>query len=196
MIDNCYILIYFNSKELIFMHIEYECTILEIDKEKFIEKIEKLGAKKIGDFYQKRYVYDFNPVDPNKWIRLRNNGKKTTLTIKNIVDKNKIGGTEELEIEVSNFENTNKILETLGYKSRNYQENKRVTYELDDVEIDIDSWPMIPTYVELEGKDEQSVINLIKKLEIEDKNITNYDVVSIYKEIYGIDILGIKDLRF
>lgn len=178
------------------MHIEYECTILEIDKEKFIEKIEKLGAKKIGDFYQKRYVYDFNPVDPNKWIRLRNNGKKTTLTIKNIVDKNKIGGTEELEIEVSNFENTNKILETLGYKSRNYQENKRVTYELDDVEIDIDSWPMIPTYVELEGKDEQSVINLIKKLEIEDKNITNYDVVSIYKEIYGIDILGIKDLRF
>lgn len=178
------------------MHIEYECTILEIDKEKFIEKIEKLGAKKIGDFYQKRYVYDFNPVDPNKWIRLRNNGKKTTLTIKNIVDKNKIGGTEELEIEVSDFESTNKILETLGYKSRNYQENKRVTYELDNVEIDIDSWPMIPTYVELEGKDEQSVINLIKKLEIEDKNITNYDVVSIYKEIYGIDILGIKDLRF
>lgn len=178
------------------MHIEYECTILKIDKEKFIEKIEKLGAKKVGDFYQKRYVYDFNPVNPNKWIRLRNNGKKTTLTIKNIVDKNKIGGTEELEIEVSDFENTNKILETLGYKSRNYQENKRITYELDDVEIDIDSWPMIPTYVELEGKNEQSVINLLKKLEVEEKDITNYDVVSIYKEIYGIDILEIKDLRF
>ena len=29
---------------------------------------------------------------------------------------------------------------------------------LNDVEIDIDSWPMIPTYLEIEGKSEEEII--------------------------------------
>lgn len=35
------------------MHKEYECTILEVDVNSFISKIEKMGAKKIGEFNQK-----------------------------------------------------------------------------------------------------------------------------------------------
>ena len=97
------------------MHKEYECTILEIDT-KFISKLENMGAKKIGEYFQKRYVYDFNPINENKWIRLRTNGIKTTLAIKEVINKNEIGGTNEIEIEVSDFENTNNILKELGYK--------------------------------------------------------------------------------
>ena len=178
------------------MHIEYECTLIEIDESEFIRLLEDNGAKKVGEYFQRRYVYDFNPVDSNKWIRLRTNGEKTTLTIKNIVAKDKIGGTEELEIEVSDFDNTNKILEELGYVARNYQENKRITYNLDDVEFDIDSWPMIPTYVEIEGTNTESVERIIDRLKLDRSKITNYDVVSIYQEIYGIDIMKIKKLRF
>lgn len=178
------------------MHIEYECTLLEINKEEFIKLIEKNGAKKIGDFDQKRYTYDFNPVNKNKWIRLRTNGKTSSLTIKNILDKNSIGGNTELEIEVDNFENTNLILNELGYNYRNYQENKRTIYVLDDIEFDIDSWPLIPTYVEIEGKNEESVKNMIKKLNLNEKKITNLDVTSIYKEKYNIDILKLKELKF
>ena len=91
------------------MHKEYECTILEIDT-KFISKLENMGAKKIGEYFQKRYVYEFNPINENKWIRLRTNGIKTTLAIKEVINKNEIGGTNEIEIEVSDFENTNNIL--------------------------------------------------------------------------------------
>ena len=101
------------------MHKEYECTILEVDVNSFISKIEKMGAKKIGEFNQKRYVYDFNPINKNKWIRLRTDGKTSTLTIKEIVDKNEIDGTNEIEIEVSSFENANKILNELRYVARN-----------------------------------------------------------------------------
>lgn len=181
------------------MHIEYECTLLEVNKTKFIEKIEKLGAIKKGDYYQKRYVYDFNPVDPSKWIRLRTNGEKTTLTIKNLKDKNIIGGTEELEIEVSSFELTKQILNELGYTHRNYQENKRTTYELDNIEIDIDSWPLIPTYVEFEGESEKDVKDFIEKLDLteeEKQRIVNLDVVSIYEDYYNIDVMSIKKLKF
>ena len=177
------------------MNIEYEARILEIDKDKLIKRLNKLNAKFVGEFNQKRYVYNIIPKADGKWLRLRTNGKKTTLTYKS-VEKNSIDGTKELEIEVDNFENTNSLLELAGIKNKGYQENNRVQYVLDDVEIDIDTWPMIPTYVEIEGENEESVLNILKKIAIDDKKVTTLDVQSIYKEIYNIDITEINILKF
>lgn len=178
------------------MNIENELTILEINKDSLEKELVQLGAIKKGDFFQRRYVYDFNPIKKNKWIRLRDNGEKTTLTIKEIKDKNIIGGTTELEIEVSDFEKTNLILNELGYKVRAYQENKRTTYTLGSVNFDIDKWPMIPTYVEIEGKTEESVRKALGKITYNKDKVTTYDVDSIYKNFYNIDISDIKELKF
>ena len=106
-------------------HIEYEVRVLEINKDEIKKKLTELNAVLIEDVFQKRYVYDFKPVLPNKWIRLRTNGSKTTLTIKD-VESSKIDGTKEVEIEVSDFDTTNEILKELGYTPRGIQENKRV----------------------------------------------------------------------
>ena len=43
------------------MHTEIEERVLEIDREKIIKKLEELKAEKKGDWFQKRFVYDFNP---------------------------------------------------------------------------------------------------------------------------------------
>ena len=178
------------------MNKEIEIRLLDVDKEDFIKQILSLGASKDSEFLQRRYTYDFNPVVKNKWIRLRTNGKKTTLTIKEIIDKKSISGTNELEIEVSDFNKTNLVLEKLGYNHRNYQENYREIYYLDDVEISIDSWPLIPTYVEFESKSEEKINSLLEKLSYKKENLTTLDVTSIYNDIYDIDILKIKELQF
>ena len=174
------------------MKTEYEVRVLEIDKEKIIETLESLGAKKIGDWHQKRYVYDIIPKDENSWIRLRTNGIKTTLTYKSVQAKT-IDGTKEAEVEVSSFEETNLILEQMGHHNRGFQENKRIQYILDGVEVDIDTWPKIPTYLEIEGNDEESVNKIIKKLNIDESKISTLDVQSLY-EYYGYN--GIHDLKF
>ena len=83
----------------------------------------------------------------------------------------------------------------MGIKSRGYQENKRTQYILNGVEIDIDSWPMIPTYVEIEGKNEEEVMNTLEILELPKDKVTTLDVDSVYKE-YGIDLKVIKVLKF
>lgn len=178
------------------MNKEIEIRILNIDKDKFIKEILSLGATKDSAFLQRRYTYDFNPVDKHKWIRLRTNGKKTTITIKEVVDKKSMSGTNELEIEVSSFDKANLLLEELGYHHRNYQENYREIYYLDDVEISIDSWPLIPTYVELESNSEDKINSLLSKLSYNKEDLTTLDVTSIYNDIYNIDILGIKELKF
>lgn len=178
------------------INIENELTILDINKNEFVAKLESLGAKRITDErLQKRFVYDFNPVNRNKWIRLRTNGEKTTLTIKEIRENSKMN-VKEMEIVVSDFETTNEMLEELGYTHRNYQENLREVFMLDGVEISVDSWPLIPPYAELEGKDLESINNVMQKLGVSKDKITTLDVTSIYKEIYNIDILSMKELEF
>lgn len=177
------------------MKTEYELRALEINKNEMIKKLERIGAKKVGEFNQKRYVYNLKPAEDGKWIRLRTNGMKTTPTVKDIVSDT-IDGTKEIEIEVSDFETTNEFLEKIGFINKGYQENNRIQYILNEVEIDIDSWPMIPTYMEIEGKSINEVINMCKLLEIDKSKITNLNCSDIYSKIYGIDISKIKVLKF
>lgn len=177
------------------MKTEYEVRVLEINKEKIMKKLETLGAVKKGEYNQKRYVYDLKPVQNGKWIRLRTNGNETTLTYKDIVS-NTIDGTKEVEFEVESFEDANEFLNRIGFIARSYQENNRIQYILDDVEIDIDSWPMIPTYMEIEGKDEKEVKKIIEKLNIENSKITALNCDDIYRQVYNMDISKIKELRF
>lgn len=176
-------------------HIEYEVRVLEINIEEIKNKLKKLNAELVEDVFQKRYVYDFNPVEPNKWIRLRTNGTKTTLTIKQVESSN-IDGTKEMEIIVSDFDTTNEILKELGYTPRSLQENKRIKYNLNGVEIDIDSWPGIPTYLEIEGSSEKEVYDTLELLGIPKEKATSLDVQSIYIEIYGIDVDKEPNLSF
>ena len=176
------------------MNSEFEVRKLDIDKEKFIEKIKSLGATFVNDYFQKRYIYDFNPKIDNKWIRLRTDGFKTTLTIKEYQSA-EVGGTKEIEIEVSDLEKTNEILNQLGYFKRSFQENKRTRYMLNDVEIDIDTWPHLNTYVEFEGKSKEDVFALLKLLDISEDEVTTMDAQDIYLA-NGYTKEDMNDLRF
>lgn len=176
------------------MHTEIEIRILEVDKEKLEEKIKKVNGEFVYEYYQRRYVYDTNPKKDKQWFRLRDTGKEVTLTYKNI-EKNSIDGTKELEIEVDDFENTHLMMEKLGYEAKAYQENKRTRYMLDGVEIDIDSWPLIPTYVELEGPSAEAVYQVLEKLELSKEKAIAIGVKEIFAN-YGIDLDTIVELKF
>lgn len=176
------------------MNIEYESRILEVDIQKTIDKLKSLNASFVGEYNYTRYVYDTKPVRKNKWIRLRSDGKKTTLTFKEFKSKS-IDGTNELEIEVSDLDKTKEFLKILGYTPRSIQENKRTRYNLNGVEIDIDSWPFIPSFIEVEGKNEMEVSKIINILKDCGKEVTNLDVQGIYEK-YGYKKEDINYLSF
>ncbi len=95
------------------MNTEYETRILDVDKNEVIKTLDKLKANYAGEYNYKRYVYDTKPVSKNKWIRLRTDGTKTTLTYKEF-KKATVDGTNELEIVVSDFNKTVDMLKMLG----------------------------------------------------------------------------------
>lgn len=104
-------------------------------------------------------------------------------------------GTNEIEVEVSDFEATNKILEKLGYNYKNYQENKRVSYKLDGVMVEIDSWPLIPTHLEIEGKNAEEVYQVAEKLGYKKEDTTTLGITGIYEQVYNINLLNIRELK-
>lgn len=176
------------------METEFEIKVLDIQVDSMINKVESLGAKKIAERKMKRYIYDLKPPCKDKWIRLRDNGVKKSLCIKEIESLD-IDGTKEIEIEVSDFHKTWEILKKLGYKHRNYQENKRISYELNGVKIEFDFWPLIPPYIEIEGKSKAEVLKIVGLLGFSLDEITSISVLEVYKK-YGIDLHEYKELMF
>ena len=129
--------------------------ILEDDK-----KISILNNPELIKFIEK---FECNP---KKWIRLRETNDKTTIAVKHVLAPNETDFEQmlETEIEVPSMEQANELLEALGFSYKSYQEKRRITYELDGFEIDIDSWPGIPTYLEIEGDNEEELDSILKKI--------------------------------
>lgn len=175
------------------MNKEFETKVLDIDIKEIKEKLTKLNAKQDEEVLMRRWVFDIDPKN-NKWIRLRDNGKKVTLTYKCKTGSG-ISETEEIEVEVSNFEKTADILSKLQFENIYYQENKRKVFTLNDIEYAIDSWPKIPAYLEIESHNEEKVKEGLALLSLENKAVGNLSVVGVYQK-YGIDLHFFKNLRF
>ena len=60
----------------------------------------------------------------------------------------------------------------------------------------MDSWPLIPPYLEIEGKSKSDIEEIERLLEIDKSKVTYLNCSDVYKEIYGIDISKIKELKF
>ena len=175
------------------MKTEFECRILDIDVEDFKDRLRKVNAQKITERNMRRFTYD---VDPklNSWIRVRDDGERTTITYKRI-HTDTIDGTKELEFGVDDFDKANQFIKILGYMPNAYQENRRISYVLNDVSIEIDSWPKIPTYIEIEGNSKEEIEKVVKLLGYSMDDTSTLDVVKIYAK-YGLDIHSFKELKF
>lgn len=142
-------------------------------------------------------------IDPTKWVRLRKSGDKVTITVKHILGasiKNEIkeyaiDGVREIETNIDSLQIGKKLLEELGYFYRNYQEKKRISYRYNNVNIDIDFWPLIPPYMEIEGSNSDEIYELVSILgySADDVKIMNTDAVY---QIYGINIYDYQELKF
>lgn len=119
------------------------------------------------------------------WLRVRDEGNKITMSLK-IVDGTKIENQKETQLVVDNFESAVNLLESIGCSKKAYQESKRELWELDETEITIDEWPFLESFVEIEGKSEESVQNVSKKLGFDYTNAKFCAVDQLYSEKYNI----------
>ena len=154
------------------MGVEIEGRIININPEETKNKLLELNAKPLGFYNFKRYTFDSIPKSNARWGRLRTDGKKTTLTVKEIVDDS-LSGTNEWEVTVNDFD------EAL----------------LGDSKISIDHWPKLGYLLEIESEKVEDVINCAELLGFDEDEIITTDIKSLYLE-QGIDLDDLRELKF
>ena len=134
---------------------ETEVRFLEIDKEALLAKLRSLGAHDEGEaLLSETIIYDkdleWPKSDTGKLIRIRKNGPKTELAFKHHERMGK-GQAVEIQLEASDADAAISLFEEIGFVAYRRQEKMRHSLKLGDVTFDIDTWPRLPAYVELEG---------------------------------------------
>ena len=182
---------------------EIEVKFLDINPKKIEKKLKNIGAQKVFDDLYRRKVFDYPDLRLDKagsWIRLRDEGDKVTLAFKQRIgigadEKTHDKSMEEIEVEVSDFDKTAEILLKAGFIQKHYVENRRIRYQLDDIEFDIDFYPLIEPYLEIEAPSWEKINEVISLLGFnpEDKKI--FSTYQIY-ELKGINFNDYKEVTF
>jgi adenylate cyclase class 2 len=171
-------------------HREIECRFLEIDKGALVAKLAALGAQDEGEQLIKEtviYDRDLKWRDEQRFVRLRQVGDKTKLTYKD-QSVATVDGTVEVELTIDDYDKAEIFFEKIGLRPFRHQEKRRHTFQFDGVTIDIDSWPLIPTYMELEGPSEASLRAVAEKLGLDWQKADFHNARWVIEHIYHIPV--------
>jgi adenylate cyclase, class 2 len=100
----------------------------------------------------------------------------------------------ELEVEISDFDTMEAILNRLGFYSYMIYEKYRTTYTLDGAEIVLDEMPY-GNFIEIEGQMD-AIKRLLKSLELEDAPRYTDSYTRLFDYVRRNLKLDIKDLTF
>jgi len=150
------------------MQQEFEAKFLNVNHDEVRDKLKALGAKLEYPMRSMRRVMidhedsRYQKSHQNERFRVRDEGEKVTVTYKKTVEGSSY--PIEHEIEVDSFDEARKVFKSLGLIEYSYQETKREAWELDGVEVVLDLWPWLKPQIEIEGKDEEAIKAVTKKL--------------------------------
>lgn len=172
------------------MNKEIEARFLDIDKPILVEKLVGLGAVDKGDELLTEVIfYDADGAwhAERRFVRLRSIGDDVKLTYKSNKEQT-IDSAREIEFAVPDADLAEQFLVSIGLVAARHQEKRRHTFELNDVTIDIDTWPKVPTYVELEGPSEESIKAVAQLLGFQWEDAVFDDARAVIENRYNIPV--------
>ena len=180
-------------------NLEIEVRFLEIDKEALIQKLKNLGAIDLEeDLLTETIFYDKQGEwlkDKQKFIRIRSNKSGSLLTYKHHFQRSSTG-TKEIELNISDPLKATDFLSELGYPPFRQQEKKRHSFLLNNCVVDIDTWPKIPTYLEIEGQSEEALKQTATMMGLDWSDAVFLDAGAVIAEIYKIPVHTLKYFTF
>jgi adenylate cyclase class 2 len=188
------------------MQTEIEAKFLHIDHEAMREKLRAIGAECVvpkRTMYRKHYdllnaAELGTATNQRRWVRIRDEGDKVTMSYKQMDDRS-LHGTKEVCLTIDSFEQAEQFLAAIGMLPKGSRETKRESWRLGDTEIDLDDWPWIDPYLEIEGPSEAAVRDVANQLGLNWDAAKHGNVVIAYMDEYDVtdkDIEDIPDINF
>ncbi len=151
---------------------EIETKILEINKEEIKAKIRALGAKTLGSgrLYVDWYKMPEHKKSAELWyLRIRNTfdgGYELTWKGKEAVE-NGIRTVREIHFHLPDHKKMRELLDIFGLVLYAHQEKDRTSFKLGNICFDLDVYPGILPFLEIEGPSVESVEKTIQILGLE-----------------------------
>ncbi len=175
------------------MAIENEIKLLGINIDETTIALEEIGAIFVYDrFLRNTIFYTFKLTD-NEYVRVRDDSSEVTLTYKSIQSDGI--STIEQEVVVNSYDDAINLLFSLGLKKKRVDEKRRRRYQLNNAIIDIDLWPHIPPYIEIEASSEQDIKSACDSLGLKFSNRFIGNTLDVFR-YYGIDPNVITEMSF
>ena len=170
------------------MPTEFEAKFLNIDITSIKKKLRENGATKVHDplkFYRLIFKRCEEKGDKPGFVRIRDEGKKITMTTKIFNDKK---FPEEREVTINeSFEKGCEFLRAIGIDEKSYQETMREKWSHPLAhEITFDIVPGLPIYMEIDCTSEANLNKLVSLLELDKSNMKYGSFDKTYTEYYDI----------
>lgn len=187
------------------MKTEIEAKFADIDIEDMRKALKTAGAicEQPMRLMRRALIEEPHHAKEHAFIRIRDEGDRVTLAFKRRKDPYNPGidGVKEIEVEVSDFDNTLTIFSEAGWHYITFQESKRETWKLGDVEIVIDQWPWLEPYIEIEGPTEAAIRAVAEKLGLKWKDAKFVNVDVLYNKQYEFatgfrGVIDVPEARF
>lgn len=175
---------------------ELEAKLLEIDREKIMERIRELGGVMVfdGDMFG---VFFDTPNSQLKYgrklLRLRKEGDKTFLTYKCKISNFDIKIQEENEIEIPDFEKMRDLLNSIGFEEIKTNLKHRTSFRIGDVKVELDKYlselKFIPEFLEIEAATREEIYDTaiaLGYIPAELKSWTSFKLEMYYRERYNM----------
>ena len=153
------------------MRTEIEAKFEVESHEKITEKLAELGAEFLAEQLQTDYYFDDanrSLTRTDRCLRLRQQNvaadEKNFLACKGAREKHDFKKREEIEIEIDNADPVRALLAALGYHQVLTVQKKRCLWRLAGCEISLDELPLLGSFVEIEGPDEDKIAEVQKNL--------------------------------
>jgi adenylate cyclase class 2 len=184
------------------MNTEIEVKFLNIEFDDIRTRLQAIGAQCEQPMrLMRRAIFATPGMDEqrNAFIRVRDEGHRTTVTYKQF-DEISLTGAKEVEVQVSDFESMLAILAKTDMRQRAYQESRRETWQIGDVEVVLDEWPWLQPFIEIEGASEERVREVAGQLGFAWEDAVFGAVTQAYEAQYpntqAADIIMTPEIKF
>ena len=156
-----------------------DCEIeakLKVDSIEQVQDILKeIGAEFVAEQTQKDVLFDDvnNTLQKaDSCLRLREQftdvSSKYILAFKGAKEESNFKKRPEVEVEIIDADSVTKLLSALGYEPKMFVEKKRRLWKIDDCEVALDRLNKLGDFVEIEGPDDGKIMEVQKRLGLED----------------------------
>ena len=176
---------------------EIETKVLEVNVEEIKQKLKSLGAKEMQNTRLVIDWYSLKDIQGNNhpwYLRIRTaSDGRNEISWKSLPKI--IGNTrhsDEINVGVSNAVLAGKLFEVIGLSNYAHQEKDRVSFKLEKWNFDIDQYPGMPAYLEIEGHSHEHVQEAIKLLGLESHTSIGEGERLLIENKYGLDWCNIR----